>query len=370
MGRRLSNVEGRAASSPRVRGAIVLVLGLIVAGCTSSSQPPAETPTLAAQLQAGLPPISWDPDAAIAWWEDIATNYPKHDSNTPTNEALRERLVSDLEALGLAVEVRAYASELQGVVLPDALGARLHAVVATKPGTSMPDHRIGLVSHYDTQTLTIHGAYDDASGVAADFHICKALAQVPMDRTLACIFFDGEERGLVASREYVKDVVLDGDEGYVYDYILGYDMTGINWPGHPWKMYAMVGALWAEAGNVDSADVSPLYPFAQDLLNTVLGYPTDGVEVLPDSHRNSDERRFKEAGVPVIRFAGGLNASDYPQYHMPLDTVDYVYDFTQGPANFQAGFSAIVEASYVTALVLDRTDLATVAAAYGFNSSS
>lgn len=349
---------------PAVAG-LVLLAGL--AGCLDSEEPSASSSTLARvdAWAAENPPLVWDVGAAIDWWEDIATNYPKHDSNLPTNTLLRQRLVADLQALGLDVEVRTYPGELQGVAVPEVPGTELYAIIATKPGTTMPDHRIGLVSHYDTQTLTIHGAYDDASGVAADFHICKALAQVPMNRTLACIFFDGEERGLVASKHYVQDVVVEADEGYVYDFVLGYDMTGINWPGHPWKLYAMAGTVW-DAPTDAEPEVSPIYPFAQDLLNGVLGYPPEGVEVRPDSHRNSDERRFKEAGVPIIRFAGGLNASDYDQYHMPLDTVDHVYEVTGGRANFEAGFAAIVEASYATALTLDRTSFVELAELYGY----
>ena len=89
------------------------------------------------------------------------------------------------------------------------------------------------------------------------------------------------------------------------------------------------------------------------------------MEVLDVHDRNSDERRFKEAGIPIYRFAGGRNAADYPQYHMPMDTVEFVYDFAGSKANFQAGFSTIIEASYHTILVLDAFSPETLQAAYG-----
>jgi Zn-dependent M28 family amino/carboxypeptidase len=213
------------------------------------------------------------------------------------------------------------------------------------------------VSHYDSQTATVMGAYDDMSGVAAEFSICKALAHVPMERTLACIFFDGEERGLVASEHYVQDAVKDGDEGYVYDLVMGYDMTGLNWPGYStWKMYVMTGPV---------DDVPALVPFANGLMHTTLGYPDSGVEVLDVHDRNSDERNFKEAGVPILRFAGGRNAADYDQYHKPLDTVDHVYQTAGGRGNFEKGFATIVEASYTTALAFDHTSMAELHATYG-----
>lgn len=331
---------------------------LALAGCLSDGEAPqAAGATLLERTTSDLPPIAWDLEAQVDWWEDISTNYPKHDSNLPTNAQLRERLVADLAALGLDVEVRSYPGQLQNQDVPDVPGSEIHAIVATKQGTTMPDRRLGLVSHYDTQTATIMGAYDDASGVAAEYSICKALAKVPMNRTLACIFFDAEERGLVGSERYVEDVITEGDEPYVYDLVLGYDMTGLNWPGYrDWKMYVMTGP---------EDDVPALTGFAAGLMHGTLGYPESGVEVLDVHDRNSDERNFKEAGVPIYRFAGGRHAADYDQYHRPLDTVDHVYDVAGGRANFAAGFAAIVEAGYTTALAFDRTSMDELRVAYG-----
>jgi hypothetical protein len=339
---------------------VVLLVAIVLAGCLSADPPASDATagqTLVQRVTADQPPIDWDVGAQVDWWEDIATNYPKHDSNLPTNAQLRQRLVSDLQALGLDVEVRIYPGQVQNADVPAVPGTEIYAIIGTKAGTTMPDHRVGLVAHYDTQTATIMGAYDDASGVAAQYSICKALAAVPMARTLACIFFDAEERGLVASERYVQDVVTEGDEPYTYDLVFGYDMTGLNWPGYStWKMYVMPGP---------EDDVPMLQPFAQDIMHGVLGFPTDGVEVLDVHDRNSDEMNFKRAGIPILRFAGGRNAADYDQYHKPLDTVQHVYDLAGGRANFEAGFATIVEASYATMLAFDGTSMDELRAAYG-----
>ena len=341
----------------RALAAVLLLLAAAAAGCLEPGPGQAAVP-FERRITADLPAPAWDVKAQVDWWEDIATNYPKHDANTPENARLREHLVSELRALGLDVEVRAYPGAVQGHDLPDTgETTALYAIVATKSGTSMPDHRLGLVAHYDSQTGTINGAYDDMSGVAAEFSICKALAQVPMNRTLACIFFDGEERGLVASERYVQDVVKDNDEGYAYDLVMGYDMTGLNWPGYStWKMYCMTGP---------ADDVPALVPFAKAVLNGALGYPETGVEVLDVHDRNSDERNFKEAGVPILRFAGGRNAADYDQYHKPLDTVDHVYELAGGRETFEAGFATIVEGSVAAALAFDRTSMAELHTEFG-----
>ena len=254
---------------------VLLFAVLALAGCVEDdAQPTTAAPepaadTLAAQVLAAAPEMAYDADEAIAWWEHISTAYPKHDSWTPANDDLRDHLVSELEAIGMEVEVRSYQALPRDPAEPPVATpvTEIDTIVATKTGTGQtgdgPEHRIGLVSHYDTQAATVHGAYDDKSGVAAQFHICKALAQVPMNKTLACIFFDAEEQGLVASARYVEDIQDETDD-YVYDQVLGYDMTGINWPGHDWKMYMMTGP----------ADHVPwLVALGQEVMHRILEYP-------------------------------------------------------------------------------------------------
>ncbi len=333
----------------------LLLLVPILAGCLGDGRDKGSQTGEPLMDQSPIPAIDWDVSASVDWWEDFSTRWVKRDANTPWNHEALTYLAQELERIGLETEIRQYAVTPNDVSPPDAVPVYYYALVGTKMGTELPDQRIGLVSHYDTQALTLQGAYDDASGVATEFSICEALSKVEMRRTLACIFFDAEERGLVASDKYVMDVVLEGDEDYVYDFILGYDMTGINWPGHDWKMYVMTGG---------AEHVPALQPFAQDVMHNQLGYPEDGVEVLDTHDRNSDERRFREVDIPIYRFAGGRHANDYPEYHKPGDTVDYVYEFVGGRQNFEAGFATIVEGSYALALNLDRTDMDAMRAQY------
>ena len=175
------------------------------------------------------------------------------------------------------------------------------------------------------------------------------MADVPLRRSLSCIFFDAEERGLKASEAYVEDVITEGDADFTYDLVIGYDMTGINWPGHDWKMYVMTG---------NEEHALTLAPWARDLMHNVLGYPESGVEVLDVHDRNSDEMNFKHAGVPILRFAGGRDAVDYLGYHQPWDTVEFVYEvYTDGREGFEAGFTTVVESGYYSVLAFDATDM-------------
>ena len=336
---------------------VLLLLVVTLAGCVATEP----QPTAAADDPPVQPSLAFDVGPAIDWWEHISTAYPKHDSFTPMNDDLRDHLVAELEAIGMDVEVRSYQALPRDPAPPpvDNPVTEVNAIVATHAGAwaadrDGPEHRMGLVSHYDTQTATVHGAYDDKSGVAAEFHICKALMAVELNRTLTCIFFDAEEQGLIASERYVADIQDETDD-YVYDVVLGYDMTGINWPGHEWKMYVMTGP---------AEEVPWLQRLGQDIMHGQLGYPEAGVDVLDTHDRNSDERRFKEIGVPIYRFAGGRHAADYPQYHMPQDTVEYVYEYVGGRSNFEAGFQTIVEGSFHLAMALDQASIDDLRAAY------
>jgi hypothetical protein len=134
-------------------------------------------------------------------------------------------------------------------------------------------------------------------------------------------------------------------------------MVGLNWPGHTaWKLYAMAG--------LDTEELGGYMPEHLEFLNiTLFGFLGDrynvtpeGVEILDVHDRNSDERNFKEAGVPIVRFAGGRNAADYPQYHQPQDTAEYVYEYAGGRENFEQGFEMVVLVSWYTILAYDHYD--------------
>ncbi|HUR25118.1 MAG TPA: M28 family peptidase [Candidatus Thermoplasmatota archaeon] len=299
------------------------------------------------RLAAQVPPLAWDGDAAVAWWEDFVVSYPKRDTYLPPNDPATLHIVDSLEALGLQVTLTHHPARapLAGTPLPDEAPLSIHTIAAYKPGRTQPDHAIALGAHYDTQTGTIQGAYDNGSGTAMVFDLCKQLASVPMDKSLLCLFFDGEELGALGSQAYLEDL----PEGHPQiDVYLGYDMVGMDWPGYPaWKAYTWIGEEFA----------AELFPFVNRTVHGVLGFPAEGAEVFDFNDRNSDEAIFAEAGIPTLRFAGGRRAGDYDQYHLPDDTAGHVYTVVGGRENFKAGFGTLVQESYTLALMLDQTSL-------------
>lgn len=332
------------------------LLALTVSGCLDDEVAPAGTEplTLAQGLAAGVPPLDWDGEAAMAWFEEFATSYPKRDVLLPNNDPATLHVAASLEGLGLEVTVLHYSitGALLGVPTPDPQAVAVHTVVGYKPGLTQPGQAIALGGHYDTQAATLEGAYDNGSGTAMVYDLCKQLSQVPMDKSLLCLFFDGEEEGALGSQSYIENPPEGSPSIDVY---FGYDMVGMNWPGYErWKAYTWVGE-----------EFSPeLQPFVNETVLGILGFPPEGAEVFGFNDRNSDEAIFAGAGIPTLRFAGGRRAGDYDQYHLPMDTVQHVYDVVGGRENFQKGFGTIVQESYMLALMLDQTSLDELRAEY------
>jgi hypothetical protein len=354
----------------------IAILGsfALLAGCLEGAPVDNEAPSsglfgndvrgrLMATLEA-VPAADFDRNAGVKWWEDFVTEDSWRHWAGPINTRSAAYLESELRAAGFEAETLTYQRAVRGTAVPgDFLVVR-----GIKEGTTNPDHRLILISHFDTVAQTLQGAYDDGSGVAAQMEICKQLAKVPTNKTIECTFFDGEEQGLVASAAYANEYRSNLENGtidYVYDQGFGYDMTGLNWPGYSaWKLYAMVGTQHNDLIEYTEAHQAVMNATLYDFLGPRLEINPDGVETLAVHDRNSDEQNFKRVGVPVIRFAGGRRAADYPMYHQIGDTVPYVYayacgmcpDQARGKELFAKGFEMVVLTSYYTILAWDALD--------------
>lgn len=340
---------------------VAVALTLLAAGCAAPTTEDAPD-TLGSVLPdlSDLAPPAVDATRARMWWEEFVMNTPGRHAGTPTNIRASEQLLADLEAAGYEARIVHYVPpSAMGVPIPvggsSPVEAGIRTVIGVKEGATMPDRVIAWVAHYDSNRQTIYAAYDDGSGTAVALELARLLADYDNSKTLMPIFFDAEEIGLVASEAFVQQAM---GEGAAFDMVIGHDMTGINCPGHAWPMYQMVGEDFAE-------DLVPieeaLYRDVMKLDYTIAELDTPREEIPPacvvilNGHdRNSDERHFKEAGIPILRMAGGRKAVDYPAYHQPNDTIDYVYEFAGGPENYEAGLKLTVEASWWNVAIFDR----------------
>ncbi|MEA3204302.1 MAG: hypothetical protein QOI63_1982 [Thermoplasmata archaeon] len=342
--------------------AVALLLAALLAGCAAT--PPAAPPLpLLERTAAKVPPLVFDAKAGVDWWSDFAQTYAGRNSFLPVNAAARDHIAAGLAQAGFHVRLLQYPASVRGQQLPAKEGPLfVNVVEATKPGRD--NRTLALGAHYDNASPvvslapgTVQAAYDNGAGTATLYDLCTALAKVPTQHTLVCLFFDGEELGTVGSRAYVADASHP-----VPDYYLGFDMTGLNWPGidtsapgkQLWKLYAWTGPEFADA----------LFPYVNGTLHQVLGYPSSGAEAFPFNDRNSDEASFAQAHIPTVRFAGGRSAGLYPQYHMPGDTVDFVTQFAGGRDRFELGLATAVKTAWQVTLGLDQVSLDDLKAAY------
>lgn len=324
-------------------------------GAGSNAAPSAREEILS--VLTGLPAPAFNPGDAVTHWEEFLLAYPKRDWLLPHNQGAAEYLSDTLAGYGFATEILTFPAT---AAAPAPLSAPVDVkVVRGVLEGADPAHRLALVAHYDTVTETAQGAYDDGAGTVAELEICQLLSKArPLLRhTIECLFFDAEERGLVASRAFTDWYRAHPDRGFEYDLVFGYDMTGINWPGHDWKLFAMIGTQHDDLAHLTAPFDDFLRVTLHEFLDpAVLPGAGTGIEVLQVHDRNSDEQSFKRIGIPVVRFAGGRHAADYPMYHQPLDTTLYVYQFVGGRANFEKGFGAAILASYYTILGFDAFD--------------
>jgi hypothetical protein len=279
-----------------------------------------------------------------AWAREFIHHYAKTYHNrisfTPISEQATAFLMWQLRDLGYDVALKTYYTEASPIGLGP-LG--YDVIVATREGTVEPDRHIGLVAHHDARYSSNEAAYDDASGTAVTLAMAKYFAEVDTRKSITVLLFDGEELGLRGSCYYVNDIAQNG--GPHYDMVFGYDMVGINWPGHEWKMYHMMGG---------PDDIETILPIAEHVYRDVLDLPEEGVEILTTHDRNSDERRFREAGVPIYRWAGGRHAADYPHYHELTDTYENMIEFAGGEENFELGISMVIKTSIAMVHAVDQ----------------
>jgi hypothetical protein len=175
-------------------------------------------------------------------------------------------------------------------------------------------------------TIAIHhGADDNASGVSSILEVAasiKALKTKPK-RSIIIVAFGAEELGLVGSKHFFKNPVVDAKK---IKAMINLDMVG--------RMRAE--KVLTVGGTGTAAEF-------EEMLNTL--EPTSKMKFVrsPDGYGPSDHSSFYMEGIPVLYFSTGAHSD----YHTPFDTYDKL-DYTS--------MKSIAELTYKTTLLLaDRT---------------
>jgi len=272
--------------------------------------------------------------------ESFSTDYAQRVTGSAIEIAAGNYIAEQTKAMGYETTVQALPATAG---LP---GSPLKAIVATRKGRTKPDESILFIGHYDQVPQTINAAYDNGSGTAMLLGLAKAMAKVDTHRTITFVFYNGEEEGALASERHAQ---IYADEKRAVRAVLGFDMVGIAWPvAAPSDISCL--CLWR--GSDDDA----LDALLSHVAFKVLGFPDADqlVEVKGLNQRNSDEASWDARDYTTLRWSGLEGASDYPEYHLPGDTMATIDEFSGGRVFFEQGMRNTLTSAYYTVLALDN----------------
>ncbi len=241
-------------------------------------------------------PGEFDTNRAVARLQRILGDQRPHSVDTAADDAVRSRLVTELQAIGLHPEVREAndCSETPGTRLVSC--SHVRNVVVTIAGRALGPHLL-LNAHYDS-TPTGPGAADDGIGVATLLEVASILKTAPPPRPVTLLFNEGEEFGLNGSAAFMR-----GDPiAQQVNSLINIDTRGVTGP-----------ALMFETSDPNGAALSVYArgtrrPYANSL-------STDFAKLIPNT---TDVVEFKRADWTILNFAVVGNES---RYHSPGDTI-------------------------------------------------
>ena len=178
-------------------------------------------------------------------------------------------------------------------------------VAAFVPGTLCKDSMIVFMGHYDhvgqVGSVYYPGAHDNASGTSAVLDLARHFAHHPAKYTTVFLFFSGEESGLMGSKFFAKNPLIDLAKVKI---VVNIDLFCGGDDG--------IIVFNAEADNTKAVFEK------MKQVNEKRGYVKD-IEPRKNS-ANSDHYYFVERGCPAIFIL--TKGGAYGGYHSPTDTCE------------------------------------------------
>lgn len=146
------------------------------------------------------PDHAFDTDAAMSRLTRILGDERPHPVDTEANDAVRERLLTEIRTLGFEPIVRDdfYCTRHFGGICGRVRNVMFWAV----PPADDTTQGVALMSHYDSVPAG-PGAGDDGSGVAVGLEIARILKGRSDIRPVLVLITDGEEIGLLGAESFV-----------------------------------------------------------------------------------------------------------------------------------------------------------------------
>jgi len=191
---------------------------------------------------------------------------------------------------------------------------KTHNVIGVVKGTKAPDEFIVVGGHYDhlgmggpgsgsrkPDTVAVHnGADDNASGASGVIELAQKTADKPLERSVVFIAFSSEELGLVGSKYFVNNPVIDLKKVKA---MINMDMIG--------RLDSLKRLSIGGTGTAEEAD---------SILDLTLKNYDFEVVRNPQGSGPSDHSSFYFADIPVLFITTGV----HDQYHTPEDDADRI----------------------------------------------
>ncbi|MEE1946584.1 M28 family peptidase [Pedobacter sp. KR3-3] len=208
----------------------------------------------------------------------------------------------------LAQPPQTIATNIENVFVPDFRASNICAMVK---GTAKPDSILLITAHYDHlggmgANTYFPGANDNGSGVSFLLSLAKYYASHPQRYTMAFICFAGEEAGILGSKYFTENPLVDLKK---VRFLINVDMVG-------------TGETGATVVNATQ------YPKEFALLNQINDSGHFLVKINPRGKAaNSDHYFFTEKGVPAffLYTQGGI-AAYHDVYDQPKTLPFTVYE--------------------------------------------
>jgi len=178
-----------------------------------------------------------------------------------------------------------------------------HNVIATLPGSTLPDEHVIYTAHWDhlgkdeskEGDNIYNGAHDNATGTAAILAMAKAYANLdtPPKRSVSFLIVTAEEQGLLGSKYYADNAVIP-----LENTVANINMDAMNILGKT-KNVAVVGM-----GKSDLEDYLKTAAQKQGRTLTQEDRPEAGY------YYRSDHFSFAKKGVPALYAEGGNEPAD------------------------------------------------------------
>lgn len=251
-----------------------------------------EPPSLPSKIGSG----AFQTQRAIGRLQRILGDQRPHSVDTASDDAVRDRLVTEIRAMGLQPQVREASNCTKDPRTHIISCADIHNVVAIIPGRASGPFLL-LNAHYDS-TPTGPGASDDGLGVATLLEVASNLKGSHLERPVVLLFNEGEEFGLNGSAAFMRSDPL----ARRIDSLINIDSRGVTGP-----------ALMFETSDPNAPALSIYANGAQRPYANSLS--TDFARLIPNT---TDVVEFKRAGWTYLNFAIVGNET---RYHSPGDTI-------------------------------------------------